>query len=339
MRSTADAADPAGRDSPDILSAIRSVVDPDLEAVGRRIVESLESKVPLVNEIGNHLIAQGGKRLRPILVLLSAGAFGYRGGHAHIDLATVIEFIHTATLLHDDVVDNSTLRRGSTTANSIWGNEVSVLVGDFLYSRAFQLLVGIGSTRIMSIMADTTNAIAEGEVLQLANRHDPDTTEARYLEVAGYKTGKLFEAAAAAGPALAGRSARDEQCMATYGACLGTAYQLVDDILDYRGSADTIGKNVGDDLAEGKPTLPLIHTMHRGSSRARRVVREAVRTGDVGRLDAVIEAVEAAGGIEYTFEVARGYVRRAVEVLRHVPDTRFREALVSLADFALERTY
>ena len=320
------------------LASVRAVVETDLAAADARILESLDSEIPLVREIGEHLIAQGGKRLRPLIVLLSARAFGYEG-RSHVEVAAIIEFIHTATLLHDDVVDRSTLRRGSLTANSIWGSEASVLVGDFLYSRAFQLMVEVGSARIMGIMADTTNLIAEGEVLQLANRRDPDTTEARYLEVVGRKTGKLFEAAARVGPVLAARGETEERGMAAFGASLGTAYQLVDDVLDYRGSAAAIGKNVGDDLADGNPTLPLIHAMSAGSEDTARAVREAIRTGGVGQLSSMIEAVESAGGIEYTLAMARGHAERAYKALRDVPDTRFRTALASLTEFVIERTY
>ena len=317
---------------------MRRPVEADLDAVDARILENLESKVPLIRETGEYLISQGGKRLRPLLALLTARAFGYEG-RAHVDVAVIIEFIHSATLLHDDVVDQSTMRRGSPTTNSIWGDEVSVLVGDFLFSRAFQLMVGVGDLAIMRIMADATNVIAEGEVLQLANRHDPDTTEARYLEVVGCKTGKLFEAAARAGAVLAGGSEADERRMTEFGASLGTAYQLVDDVLDYRGSAATIGKNVGDDLADGQPTLPLIHAMRAGNEATGRTVREAIRSGDVERLPQLIEAVESAGGIEYTVASARDYVRRARKALRNVPDSRFRTALASLAEFVIERTY
>ena len=338
QRSGGASSAPGPRPEPDRLASIRRPVEADLVEVDARIVENLESKVPLIRETGEYLISRGGKRLRPLLALLAARAFGYEG-RAHVDAAVIIEFIHTATLLHDDVVDRSTMRRGSETANSIWGDEVSVLVGDFLFSRAFQLMVRMGSLPIMRIMADTTNVITEGEVLQLANRRDPDTTEARYLEVVGCKTSKLFEAAARVGAVLAGRGEADERRMADFGASLGTAYQLVDDVLDYRGSATAIGKNIGDDLADGQPTLPLIHAMRAGSKATAHTVREAIRTGDVGHLPEIIDAVESARGIEYTAASARGYARRARKVLRDVPDTRFRTALASFAEFIVERTY
>ena len=329
---------PEPRPESDRLAVIRHPVAHDLAAVDDRILENLDSRVPLIRETGEYLISQGGKRLRPVLALLSARALGYEG-RAHIDIAVIIEFIHTATLLHDDVVDRSTMRRGSPTTNSIWGDEVSVLVGDFLFSRAFQLMVDVGSNAIMRIMADATNVIAEGEVLQLANRHDPDTTEERYLEVVGCKTGKLFEAAARAGAVLAAQDEAGELRMAEFGASIGTAYQLVDDVLDYRGSTNTIGKNIGDDLADGQPTLPLIHAMRTGNEAIGRTVREAIRTGDVERLPELIRAVESAGGIEYTVDSARDYVRQARDALRNVPDSRFREALASFADFVIDRTY
>ena len=329
---------PFPRPEPDRLASIRRMVESDLAAVDARILEHLDSRIPLIRETGAYFIGQGGKRIRPLLALLAARAFGY-DGPAHIDVAVVVEFIHTATLLHDDVVDRSTLRRGNETANAIWGNEVSVLVGDFIFSRAFQLMVGIENVAFMRIMADTTNVIAEGEVLQLANRHDPDTSEERYREVIDCKTGKLFEAAAMAGAVLAGRGEADLRRMAAYGANVGTAYQLVDDVLDYRGTTATIGKNIGDDLADGNPTLPLIHAMRTADEEMARTVRDAIRAGDVRQLESLIEAVEATGGIEYTMSSAREYVERAVEALRDIPDTRFRTALASLAEFVIERSY
>ena len=337
-QSTEPSSTPSARPQAARLAAIRRPVEADLAAVDVRIIENLDSNAPLIRETGEYLIRQGGKRLRPLLALLAARAFGY-DGRAHVEIAVIIEFIHTATLLHDDVVDRSTMRRGSRTANSIWGDEVSVLVGDFLFSRAFQLMVEIGDLAIMRIMADATNIIAEGEVMQLGSRHDPDTTEARYLDVVACKTGKLFEAAARVGAVLAGRGEADEQRMAQFGASLGVAYQLVDDILDYRGSAATIGKNIGDDLADGQPTLPLIHAMRAGDEKGVRTVRDAILRGDVEQLPNLIEIVETSGGIEYTSESARGYVDRARDALRDIPDNRYRAALASFADFVVERTY
>lgn len=316
---------------------IRALVTQQMAAVDKRIRESLYSDVALVNEISSHIIDSGGKRLRPTLVLLGAEAFGYQG-RAHIDLAAIIEFIHTATLLHDDVVDASSLRRGQATANALWGNEASVLVGDFLYSRSFQMMVEVGSMRVMEIMAETTNVIAEGEVLQLLNCHDPDTTEPRYLEVIRCKTAKLFEAAAMSGAVLSARSTLDERNMANFGRHLGTAYQLVDDVLDYRGNATTIGKNVGDDLAEGKPTLPVIHAIRSGSHAEAELVRKAIRDGDLTLINQVVDIVESTGGIAYTARAARLAADRAIEALADVPKSPYKEGLQSLAEFAISRT-
>lgn len=320
------------------VEAIRELVAEQMASVNDRVRESLHSDVALVNEISGYIVDSGGKRLRPMLVLLSAEAMGYQG-RAHIDLAAIIEFIHTATLLHDDVVDASALRRGRDTANAIWGNEASVLVGDFLYSRAFQMLVQVGSMRVMEIMAETTNVIAEGEVLQLLNCHDPETTELRYLEVVRSKTAKLFEAGAMIGAVLAARSTRDERILAAYGLHLGTAYQLVDDMLDYCGSADSIGKNVGDDLAEGKPTLPLIHGIRNGSTAQADLIKTAIRDGDVSLIERVVDVVESTGGIAYTARAARLEVDHALEALADVPESRFKQGLQQLAEFAVSRTF
>ncbi|MEM7254624.1 MAG: polyprenyl synthetase family protein [Pseudomonadota bacterium] len=309
-----------------------------MDAVNTRIQSSLHSDVPLVNEVGRYIVSAGGKRLRPILVLLSAGAFDYQG-RAHIDLAAIIEFIHTATLLHDDVVDESLLRRGQETANAIWGNEASVLVGDFLYSRAFQMMVEVGSMRIMEMMADTTNLIAEGEVLQLLNCHDPDTTEQRYLDVVRAKTAALFEAACTIGPVLAARSTIDERHMTNFGRQLGVAFQLIDDVLDYQGSADDIGKNIGDDLAEGKPTLPLIHALRTGTAAQTMVIREAILNGDAGNIETVVEIVESTGGIAYTARAARDAADGALGVLEEVPPSTYRDALAELAEFSVSRRF
>lgn len=309
-----------------------------MEAVNARIQASLHSDVPLIDEVGRYIIGSGGKRLRPMLVLLTAGAFDY-DGRAHVDLAAIIEFIHTATLLHDDVVDESLMRRGRETANAIWGNQASVLVGDFLYSRAFQMMVEVGSMRIMEMIADTTNHIAEGEVLQLLNCHDPDTSEQRYLDVVRAKTAALFEAACTIGPVLAARSTLDERNMAGFGVHLGTAYQLVDDVLDYQGSADEIGKNIGDDLAEGKPTLPLIHAMRSGTSAQAKLIRDAIENGDVDNIDQVIDTVESTGGIAYTARAARAAADNALAVLEEVPPSEYRDALAELAEFAVSRSF
>jgi octaprenyl-diphosphate synthase len=320
------------------LHDIRILVAEDMQAVDAAVRKQIESDVVLVNQLGNYIVKSGGKRLRPLLVLLAARAFGY-GGPSHIHLAAVVEFIHTATLLHDDVVDASDLRRGQETANSIWGNEASVLVGDFLYSRAFQMMVRVGSMPIMDIMADTTNTIAEGEVQQLMNCHNPDITEAQYLHVIQSKTAKLFEAGSQIGPILAGRGPDEQQAMARYGMHLGTAFQLVDDVLDYQASAEVTGKNVGDDLAEGKATLPLIHAMRMGRPEQVEGIREAIRLGARESIHTVIEAIESTGAITYTSRSARAEADLALEALSNVPDSPYKQALVALAEFSANRNY
>ena len=317
---------------------IHALVRDDMRAVDERISEALRSDVALINQISTYIIASGGKRLRPTLVLLSAGAYGY-DGRRHVDLAAIIEFIHTATLLHDDVVDSSEMRRGQETANVVWGNEASVLVGDFLYSRAFQLMVDVGSMRALEIFANTTNVIAEGEVLQLLNINEPDTTEEQYLEVIRSKTAKLFEAAARMGPMLLGMPADAESAMAAYGAHLGTAFQLVDDMLDYSGASDEIGKNLGDDLAEGKPTLPLIHAMRHGTPEQVTAVREAIKTGGRDNIDEILAAVESTGAITYTAQAAKDEAERAAKALRDVPDSQYKDALVALTKIAVQRRH
>ncbi len=320
------------------LDQIRALVEEDAGAVDVTIRERLSSEVVLIDQLSHYIINSGGKRLRPLLVLLSAGACHYRGRH-HITLAAVIEFIHTATLLHDDVVDASNLRRGRETANAIWGNEASVLVGDFLYSRSFQMMVSVGKPRVMEILADTTNVIAEGEVQQLLNCHEPDTTEEQYRQVIQAKTAKLFEAGSQLGAVLAGRPRREETALALYGLHLGTAFQLVDDALDYNSSAAALGKNIGDDLAEGKPTLPLIHAMRESAPEQREVLREAVRNGGLADIDAVVSAIESTGSIAYTAHAARIEAGKAIAALADIPDSSYKDALVSLAEFAVERDY
>ena len=320
------------------LEHIRALVEQDSAAVDRTIRERLSSQVVLIDQLGHYIINSGGKRLRPLLVLLSAGACAYRGRH-HVTLAAVIEFIHTATLLHDDVVDASNLRRGRETANSIWGNEASVLVGDFLYSRAFQMMVTVGIPRVMEILADTTNVIAEGEVQQLLNCHEPDITETQYLEVIRAKTARLFEAGSQLGAVLAGRTDREEDALAAYGRHLGTAFQLIDDALDYSSSAATLGKNIGDDLAEGKPTLPLINAMRKSDEGQREVLRNAVRNGGLEDIEAVVSAIESTDSIAYTAHAARAEAGRAIQALEPIPGSAFKDALVALAEFAVERDY
>lgn len=314
------------------------LIHDEMQDVDHLIRERLHSDVALINQLGQHIIGGGGKRLRPALVILSACACGYRG-RQHVLLAAVIEFIHTATLLHDDVVDASLLRRGRQTANALWGNEASVLTGDFLYSRAFQMMVETGQMRVMQVLADTTNAIAEGEVLQLMNCRDPDITEARYLQVIERKTARLFEAAARLGAILAEQSSGLEEALARYGLHVGNAFQLVDDALDYSSDAATLGKNVGDDLAEGKPTLPLIQAMRTGSPAQASLIRDAIKSGGLDRIDDVLQAIESTGAIAYTAARAEEEANRAIASLAELPDSAHKNALIRLAEFSVSRSF
>src|SRR5580658_1166196 len=293
------------------LENIRALVLADLNSVDDSIRANLKSSVPLIDQVAEHIIAGGGKRLRPLLVVLAARACGH-AGDAHVRAAAFIEFIHTATLLHDDVVDSSSLRRGRDTANEVFGNQASVLVGDFVYSRAFQMMAALARQPVMEVMAEATNVIAEGEVLQLMNARDPDTTEARYLEVIHRKTAKLFEAGAEVAAVLAGVTPEVRQRLAAYGRHLGTAYQLVDDVLDYHSNPKERGKNLGDDLAEGKPTLPLIYALKNGTEAQQAAIREAIRRGGLAQLEPVIAAIDATGGLEYAAELARLQADQAV---------------------------
>jgi octaprenyl-diphosphate synthase len=310
----------------------------DFAAVNTLIPARLSSDVDLVEEIGHHIVESGGKRLRPLVVLLCANACGAPAEARH-KLAAVIEFLHTATLLHDDVVDRSGLRRGQATANSLWGNAPSVLVGDFLYSRAFQMMVELGDMEIMRILSDATNVIAEGEVMQLAAVGRLDTDENRYMEVIRCKTAMLFEAASHSAAILGGSDAPRIRALRDYGLQLGLAFQLVDDVLDYSGDADRMGKNVGDDLAEGKLTLPLIHALRHGDAEANSIIGEAVAARDAGQVEAVCAAVEKAGSLTYTAARARECARRAESCLDTLPDTDFRRALVQLTRFAVDRDH
>jgi octaprenyl-diphosphate synthase len=320
------------------IQAVHKLVADDLRAVNELIASRLRSEVVLINQMGQYIINSGGKRLRPILVLLSARAYGYGGEH-HLNLSAVVEFIHTATLLHDDVVDASELRRGQETANSIWGNEASVLVGDFLYSRAFEMMVEVGDMEIMDIMSHATNTIAEGEVLQLLNCHDADTTEDRYLEVIRSKTAKLFEAAAELGAVISGQDAAQRQAMRHYGIHLGTAFQLVDDVLDYSASPEQIGKNIGDDLAEGKPTLPLIYAMRNGSAEQAAFIRHAIENGGRDTIAQVIQAIESTGAIAYTAGAAQRETEKAMAALEAIPSSPYKDAMYALAAFAVQRNH
>jgi octaprenyl-diphosphate synthase len=294
--------------------------------------------VPLVGQVSRYIIAAGGKRLRPALLLLTCGALGYRGDQ-RFNLAAVVEFIHTATLLHDDVVDDSALRRGNATANEMFGNPASVLVGDFLYSRAFQMMVDAQNMRVMQVLADATNVIAEGEVLQLMNMHNAALDEAGYLQVIRSKTAKLFEASARVGAILAGSSAEMEEACADYGQALGTAFQVIDDVLDYTGEADVMGKNLGDDLREGKATLPLIAAMQRGTSSQKNVIREAIETGAVSMLDQVVDIVKTTGALDVARLAATQEAQRAIAAARRLPPGPHTECLIQLSVQLLERQF
>jgi octaprenyl-diphosphate synthase len=317
---------------------LRHLIAADMAAVDATIRQRLDSDVALVRQVAEYIIAAGGKRLRPALVLLAAGATGYRGGQ-HIELAAVIEFIHTATLLHDDVVDESELRRGRKTANAEFGNAASVLVGDFLYSRAFQMMVGVKSMRIMEVLADATNAIAEGEVLQLLNTHDFGVTEPAYLDVIRRKTAKLFEAAAQLGAILGNSGLEIEEGLARYGMHLGTAFQLIDDVLDYSGDAAHTGKNLGDDLSEGKPTLPLIYVMKQGAPEQAELVRSAIEHGGRHEFEAVLQAIHATGALDYVRRKAQQEARAAREEISPLPNSKYKDSLLELTAFAVERDY
>ena len=320
------------------LDKINSLTSDDMSAVNELIAKRLQSDVSLINQLSLYIINSGGKRLRPALVLLSSGACGYQGNHHHT-LSAIVEFIHTATLLHDDVVDASELRRGQETANAIWGNEASVLVGDFLYSRAFQMMVEIQNMRIMEILAEATNTIAAGEVMQLLNCHDADTTEERYLHVIRSKTAKLFEAASQLGAVISHRPKNEETALATYGMHLGTAFQLIDDVLDYDASPEITGKNIGDDLAEGKPTLPLIRVIRTGTPSQSKTVREAIEKGGLEHIDAVKEAIKTTDALQYTKDCAINEARLAADALSIIPDTPYKEALLDLAHFSVHRSH
>ena len=317
---------------------LKKLLAADMEAVDQVIRTRLHSDVALVSQVGEYIVNSGGKRLRPALVVLSAKAFGYSGTQHH-DLAAVVEFIHTATLLHDDVVDESDLRRGQATASALFGNSASVLVGDFLYSRAFQMMVEVGDMRVMQIMSDATNIIAEGEVLQLLNCHDATVDAENYLRVIYCKTAKLFEAAMCLGAILAQADQASVQAVAQYGVHLGTAFQLVDDVLDYSGDAQEIGKNLGDDLAEGKPTLPLIYAMQHGSAVQAELVREAIEEGDIELFDEVLQVVQQTGALEYTRQQAQREAATACAALAGLPDTPYKKSLMELADFAATRKF
>jgi octaprenyl-diphosphate synthase len=320
------------------LEQLYNLIGPDMQAVDAVIRERLHSEVVLVRQVAEYIIQSGGKRLRPALVLLSAGALGYRGTHHH-ELGAVVEFIHTATLLHDDVVDESDLRRGHQTANAMFGNAASVLVGDFLYSRAFQMMVEIDDMRIMRVLSDATNVIAEGEVLQLMNCHDADLDEARYLQVIRFKTAKLFEAAAQLGAIVGGGSPEIERNMADFGMHLGTAFQLIDDVLDYSGAESETGKHLGDDLAEGKPTLPLIYVMRNGSAEQAACVRHAIENGGRDDFPNVLAAIRATGALEHAERQATVEAELASAALAALPASQYKDSLLELCSFAVARNF
>ena len=320
------------------LDNFKQLLAADMAAVDQVIRTRLHSEVLLVNQVGEYIVNSGGKRLRPALAVLSALAFDYRGTHHH-DLAAVVEFIHTATLLHDDVVDESDLRRGRDTANALFGNAASVLVGDFLYSRAFQMMVEVGEMRVMQTLADATNIIAEGEVLQLLNCHDADVEADNYMKVIHYKTAKLFEAAMRLGAILAKSSSADEEAAARYGMHLGTAFQLVDDVLDYSANESETGKHLGDDLSEGKPTLPLIYAMEHGTPEQAAVVRGAIEQGDVGKFGEVLQIIHDTGALDFTRARAMQEVELACVAIAGLADSKYKQCLIELAHFAATRRY
>lgn len=324
--------------TPSKPTELLAIIAADMDAVDRVIAHRLESGVPLVGNVSRYIIAAGGKRLRPSLLLLTCGALGYQG-EQRFNLAAVVEFIHTATLLHDDVVDESTMRRGNATANETFGNPASVLVGDFLYSRAFQMMVEAQNMRIMAVLADATNVIAEGEVLQLMNMHNAGVDEAGYLQVIRSKTAKLFEASARVGAILSNAPADLEEACANYGQALGTAFQVIDDVLDYAGDANIMGKNLGDDLREGKATLPLISAMHRGTLDQRRTIERAIEQGDVGMLDQVVRIVHETGALQVARLAAAAEARRAIGEATRLPETPHTKCLIQLAAQLLERQH
>ncbi|MBV7315812.1 octaprenyl diphosphate synthase [Shewanella sp. NIFS-20-20] len=321
------------------LHAIRELAENDMQAVNQLIYKQLESDVALINQLGFYIINGGGKRLRPLLSVLAARAVNYHG-EAHLKLAAIIEFIHTASLLHDDVVDESTMRRGRKTANAMFGNSASVLVGDFLYTRSFQMMTELDNMKVLTVLADATNVLAEGEVLQLMNCNDPNTTEQSYMRVIYCKTAKLFEAATRLVAVLAGSDPSWETALGEYGKYLGTAFQLTDDLLDYTADAEELGKNIGDDLAEGKPTLPLIYAIKHGNPQEQQMIRDAIEQGDGSQnIDAIIAALNHCGALEYTHQRAVEESQKAIDALKILPDSDYKTALVSLAKLAVARNH
>jgi octaprenyl-diphosphate synthase len=328
----------ASKHDPYSLQDLKKLTDGDMLRVNQVIGDHLASEVVLINQLSQHIILSGGKRLRPMLVILSARACGYRGDDDAL-LAAVVEFIHTATLLHDDVVDDSDMRRGKQTASTIWGNEAAVLVGDYLYSRAFQMMIKARSMTIMDLLANTTNVIAQGEVLQLLNIRDPDTSECKYQDVIYAKTACLFEAAARIGALLGRVDSEMEMALQAYGKHLGIAFQLIDDALDYSAESEELGKNVGDDLAEGKPTLPLIRAMEVGNSDQKKLIRDAIESGKIDRFAEINRVINDTGALQYTIEQAQAEVAAAKQAIATLEDSEYRQAMMFLADYAVERNH
>ncbi|MCG9756756.1 octaprenyl diphosphate synthase [Shewanella insulae] len=321
------------------LNAIRQLADADMKSVDQLIYKQLESDVALINQLGFYIINGGGKRMRPLLSILAARAIAYEG-EAHIKLAAIVEFIHTASLLHDDVVDESMLRRGRETANALFGNSASVLVGDFLYTRSFQMMTELKSMQVLEVLADATNVLAEGEVLQLMNCNDPDTSEESYMRVIYCKTAKLFEAATRLAGVLADSSIEVQTALADYGKYLGTAFQLTDDLLDYTADTEELGKNIGDDLAEGKPTLPLIYAITNGNEVERQLIRDAIEKGDgTEHIDTILNALKQCGALDYTEKRAQEEAEKAINALDLLPDSDYKQALISLARIAVARNH
>jgi octaprenyl-diphosphate synthase len=318
--------------------AIQALANNDMAAVNDLIYDQLQSDVALINQLGIYIVNGGGKRMRPMLTVLSANALAYQGNQ-HIDIAAIIEFIHTATLLHDDVVDESNMRRGRETANALFGNSASVLVGDFLYTRSFQMMTKLNNMQIMNILSDATNIVAEGEVLQLMNCNDASTTEANYMQVIYCKTAKLFEAATRLAAVIAKTDKKTQQAMADYGKYLGTAFQLVDDIMDYTADAKAMGKNIGDDLAEGKPTLPLIYAMQHGNDEQKKLIKEAIELGNgMDNLALILNALQETGALSYSQKQAEIEAEKAINALSILPDSAYKQALITLAHIAADRS-
>ncbi|MDP8052493.1 octaprenyl diphosphate synthase [Pasteurella atlantica] len=321
------------------LEQIQALIKDDMQGVNQAILDQLNSNVVLINQLGHYIISGGGKRIRPLIALLSAKSLGYQGSD-HITCAAFIEFVHTATLLHDDVVDESNMRRGKETANALFGNAASVLVGDFIYTRSFQMMTSVNSLEVLKIMSNATNVIAEGEVQQLMNCNDPDTTEQSYMQVIYGKTARLFEAATQCAAIVSKATPQMEKALQDYGRYLGTAFQLIDDILDYSANAEKLGKNIGDDLAEGKPTLPLLHAMQQGNTAEASLIREAIEQGGKrDALDQILAIMQKYQSLDYVMQRAKEEAQKAVDAIRILPDTEYKQALISLAYLSVDRNY